>query len=200
MPTTDATAHLSPRLVIHHRHLAALDACLAVLHRRGALLGTSLMPVDGGRMPFDARDLALAADLMTLGPHLVTLGACLVARRADLMTVGAGLMPHRRGAMTLESLLMTLCGRLAAGHAVLLDVLARSRALDPRLRAVAAMLPVPALAGGGRRGEQCEAQQKRSVVAFHGAPPRRPRGVCQRVMAEGRGARPRHLFSKARTT
>lgn len=67
---------------------------------------------------------------------------------------------------------MTLHGRLSMRRAGLSDVGAGGMSLDSRLRAVRPALTVPAaMRRDGGTGEHCEAQQKRGVCAFHGAPP-----------------------------
>ncbi|HXT19765.1 MAG TPA: hypothetical protein VN923_03360 [Thermoanaerobaculia bacterium] len=149
-------------LLAQRGRLAIEDVALGGAESRSLTLLAD-HPLGAVDVTLDARRSALLGHMLAFGASNVTLSTHLMSLRAHLMSLRAGLVP-------LGADLVTLGGR--ARRAALLHVLAIGLALDARLLVVGAALTVPAARRtGGGPGEQCEAQQKRSVGAFHGAPP-----------------------------
>jgi hypothetical protein len=154
--------------------LLTLGASHVALRANDMALRSRLMTLDAGSLPFNVRGSALRPRLLALGTSNVALRAGGVPLGADLLSVG--------------SRLMALCRSLVVGCAVRPHLLVGGRSFGTRLRVAAVALTVPAaLRRAGGRREQREAQKKRSVSsAFHGAPPRRPRGGFKGVASVGR--------------
>jgi hypothetical protein len=142
---------------------------------------------------------------MTLSAHHLALGTDHVPLRANLLMRRAHLMPLDAHLLASGARLVTLHGHLSMRHAGLSGVGVSgpsSLSLDPRLRAARMPLTtVPAAVRSEcRAGEDCEAQQKRCVRAFHGAPPWAAAPGVQGGGLVRPDARPGGLSSKARTS